>query len=123
MKIDTKTLLVGGALVIGAGYALLHICGNGQGRCGPISKIVDEWLYGNRAPHNTGPDSVPWGGGTQETPAGTRYLAGPDDLPPITDSAGIGLSTIAPRVTRIQCLHLGGRWIPRVGATPAKCLY
>ena len=26
---------------------------------------------------------VPWGGGTQQTPAGTRYLAGPNDLPPI----------------------------------------
>lgn len=26
---------------------------------------------------------VPWGGGTQQTPAGTRYLAGPNDLPPV----------------------------------------
>lgn len=31
-----------------------------------------------------GPGSIKPGGGVQQTPAGTRYLAGSEDLPPIT---------------------------------------
>ena len=66
MKIDKETLIIGGlALVAGLFIFKDQICPHIQI---PI-------ICGNIG-------SVPWGGGTQETDAGTRYLAGPDDLPP-----------------------------------------
>ena len=45
----TGGIVIAGLLI--GGYVLLHVCGNGSGRCGSISKITDEWLYGNQAPH------------------------------------------------------------------------
>lgn len=64
MKLDTKTLLIGGLVILGGVYIFRdQIC--------PTIRIP--FVCGTIG-------SVPWGGGTQETEAGTRYLAGPDDI-------------------------------------------
>lgn len=65
MKLDTQTLLIGGLVILAGAYIFKdQLC--------PVVPIP--FICGTIG-------SVPWGGGTQETEAGTRYLAGSEDLP------------------------------------------
>lgn len=67
-------MIIGGIALAGVIIWYL-LMGNGPHANSPLGEFINRM---------EGRKKVPWGGGTQQTPAGTRYLAGPNDLPAVT---------------------------------------